>query len=79
MDGIEFEHELERQIFMAINMCRYNPAQYEPLVQQVKDTDPAFKFAQGTQNLKQKLKTMLKLKPVKYDKQASDACFKNNE
>ena len=35
----KFENELERQIFMAINLCRHLPNKFEEIVGEVKQTN----------------------------------------
>ncbi len=39
LNEANFESELERQIFMAINLCRFYPAKFEPVVIEVKQNN----------------------------------------
>jgi len=73
-----FENELERQIFMAINVCRYDPQVFVPIVQRVRDRAPIVRDAKNTGILLKQLGSMIRLPPVIYDMPAFDACRQNN-
>lgn len=62
-----FETDLERQIFMAINVCRAAPGAFVGVVRTVKQTHPLAKAAPHTMNLVNTLQQIKKLPPVKFD------------
>ena len=64
---------------MAINVCRYNPAMFIPIVKQVKHNNLAAKQAPFTMNLEKTMREMGRLPPVKMDEFAFQACRKNND
>jgi len=74
----KFENELERQIFMAINVCRFDPKVFVPIVQRVRDRCPLVSQAANTGVLLKQLSAMVRLPPVIYDVPAVDACRQNN-
>lgn len=75
----QFKNEVERQIFMAINVCRHSPSQFVPIVTHVAQTNELAKEQKKhTRNLIKALKTMTRLPPLYFDQQANDACTKNN-
>lgn len=73
-----FENELEKQIFMAINVCRFDPKVFVPIVQRVRDRCPLVSNAGNTGVLLKQLNAMVRLPPVIYDVPAFDACRQNN-
>ena len=73
-----FENELEKQIFMAINVCRFDPKVFVPIVQRVRYRCPLVSNAGNTGVLLKQLNAMVRLPPVIYDVPAFDACRQNN-
>ena len=66
-----FETDLERQIFMAINVARAAPAAFVQVVRNVKQTHPLAKAAPFTLNLVKTMQHLQKLPPVKFDEFAN--------
>ena len=62
-----FENELERQIFMAVNLCRYAPHKFEQVVQEVKQNNRQAQAVQGTLQLRKFMQKVQPLPPLKYD------------
>ncbi len=75
----KFNVEFERQIFMAINLCRFAPARFEQVVQEVKQTNRQAQAVQGTVQLRKHMRQMQKLPPVSFNEKASSACRENND
>lgn len=48
LDQVRFEHGLEREIFMAINMVRYAPYKFVPIVTKVKQENRDAMAVNGT-------------------------------
>ena len=63
---------------MAINVCRFAPSEFIPVVNYVKLTHELAKDAKDTRNLIKTLKTIGRLPPVGFDSKANDACLRNN-
>lgn len=76
----EYENDFEKQIFMAINLCRHDPKRFVPHVRAVyKDHVLLNKGAGKKMNdLIAKLQSQAPLRPVRFDGQANDAVRQNN-
>lgn len=66
-----FENDLERKIFQAVNVCRYNPKLFIPRINQMKKHNPVAKNTNHTHLLIQTLKNKMRLPPIRMD----DPCF----
>lgn len=73
-----FENDLERDIFMAINVCRYATGTFVEVVQAVKANNPLCRNAKYTDKLLKLLSLNERLPEVVYDVAAFDACRENN-
>jgi hypothetical protein len=62
-----YKEDAERQVFMALNVCRFKPALYVPVVQRVKDSHTLCKNAKYTRELIRTLKRLERLPPIRYD------------
>ena len=73
----EFENEFEKQIFYAINLCRYDPKRF---VVPVKEVAASHTLAKGkdTKDLILFLQKCERLTQVRFDDQANAAARKNN-
>lgn len=78
IDGVRFENELEKQIFMAVNLIRFTPKNFVQVVMQVKKNSPVAKSVNGTHQLCKHLANMPKMPPVRWDEQAARACREQN-
>jgi hypothetical protein len=78
IDGIRFENEMEKQIFMAVNLIRLCPKQFVTAVMQVKKNNPMAKSVNGTHQLCKHMSNMPKLPPLRWDEQAARACREQN-
>ena len=79
MDKAIFETELERQIFMGINVARFAPKNLYTLVKEVYRTSEAASRARGIKSLLAQLQNLPRLPPVIFDPSATQACRRNNE
>ena len=76
----EYENEYEKQIYFAINMCRYNPAGFVPYVRDASKHPGLAKVPESVvKNLIEYLKKAEHLRPVYFDDQAMEAVRKNNK
>lgn len=74
----EFENDFEKQLFMAINYCRFNPKGYVSAVNLVSRSNPAAAKI-NTSALIDALKKSPQLPQVKFLDTANQACRKNNQ
>lgn len=70
-------NQQEKDIFMAINICRARPAQFSMIVHNVHESVPLAKKLKA-HPLIQKMKKMQRLPPVEADGLAYQACTRNN-
>ena len=73
----EFENEFEKQIFFAINLCRYDPKRFVVPVKEVAATHALAK-GKDTKDLILFLQKCERLTQVRFDDQANAAVRKNN-
>lgn len=73
----EYENEFEKQLFMAINLCRNNPKSYIGAVKKCAATHELCKEL-PTKELITFLQTCEQLSHVTFDEQANQACRQNN-
>ena len=62
----DYENEFEKQLFMAINLCRYDPKSFISTVKQTADTHPLCKD-KNTKDLIAYLQKCEQLTAVTYD------------
>jgi hypothetical protein len=74
-----FENALEREIFMAINVFRYQPELFVPIIQRAMQDNPLAKQSKNTQTLLTMITGMSKIPEITYDVPAFDACRRNNK
>ena len=69
----EFENDFEKQIFMAINLCRHDPKSFVPYVRQVYKEHVLLKAGAGKKmnDLIAKLQATESLKLVSFDEEAN--------
>jgi hypothetical protein len=77
-DESVWENEFERDIFMAINLCRFKPLLFVEIVERVKQTCPLVADSKNHVELVLKLFKNLRLPMLVYDKIAFDAVRMNN-
>ena len=75
----DYIEEIEKHIFMAINVLRFEPKLFVPVVQQVKDNMQLARKANHTKDLIETLKSTPMLPPIRFDEQANMACRRNND
>lgn len=73
-----FENDLEKDIFMAINVCRSEPAVFVSVVNSIKENNPLCKNAKYTDKLIKMLEMNEQLGAITYDVAAFDAARQNN-
>ena len=73
----DFENEFEKQIFYAINLCRYEPKRFVVSVKEVAESHPLAK-EKDTKDLIRVLQKSERLTQVRFDEQANEAVRKNN-
>lgn len=73
----EFENEFEKQIFYAINLCRYDPKRFVVPVKEVKERN-ILAMGKDTKDLILFLQKCERLTQVRFDDQANAAARKNN-
>ena len=76
----EYQNDFEKQIYMAINLCRHDPKRFVPHVRKVYKDHPLLAGGVGKKmtELVSKLNTAEPLPLVKFDGQANEACLANN-
>ena len=76
----QYENDFEKQIFMAINLCRHDPKVMVPYVRQVYKDHVLLKAGAGKNmnDLIAKLQATQSLKLVSFDDQANEAVRANN-
>ena len=75
----KWENELERQIFIAINVCRREPKAFVNIVKQVRLVTTGLLAIGGVKELLKQLSEMPKLPPIEYSQQIASACQINNK
>lgn len=76
----EYNNEFEKSIFMAINMCRHQPASFVPYVRTASKHSLGQKVPKETvDNLISYLKKAERLPPVYFEDKANEACRRNND
>jgi hypothetical protein len=78
-EDCDFKSEFERQVFMAVNVCRYQPSLFIPIVEKVMQEYPQASKCKQTATLLSVLSSMEKIPEVIYDLAAFDACRRNNQ
>ena len=73
----EYENDFEKQIYCAINLCRFEPKRF---IYHVKDVAKNHELAKNkdTKDLIKVLQQNERLNQVKFDEQANEAVRKNN-
>jgi len=74
-----FANDFEKDIFMAINVLRHEPACFDTVVEAVKQSHPLAKNCKHTDKLLKYLENNEQLSSINWDRAAMDACKKNNE
>jgi hypothetical protein len=77
----EYDNDFERQIFMAINLCRHNPKSFVPHVRAVYKDHVLLRNGAGKKMnvLIAKLNAQAQLRVVKFDGQVTEAVRQNNQ
>ena len=75
----EYENDFEKKIFMAINLLRYEPKRFVPILKKTYKENKLLAGSKSLEELVKTLNTAEKMQPVKFDGQANEACRKNNE
>ena len=75
----EYENDFEKKIFMAINLLRYEPKRFVPILKKTYKENKLLAGSKSLEELVKTLNTTEKMQPVKFDGQANEACRKNNE
>ena len=78
LDG-QFESPMEKEIFMAINLCRFMPQRFIPIVQKVKMNFPEAQMVQGTKMLIKHMRNMQRISGVTFSEEANRACRERND
>ena len=73
-----YENDFEKQIFMAINLCRHDPKRFVPYVRMAYKNYPPLKQGKRQAELIKKLQTMEAIPLVRFDPQANEAVRGNN-
>ena len=63
---------------MAVNVLRFDPKLFVPIVERVRERCPLVSNEANTGNLLKQLSAMVRLPPIIYDVPAFDACRQNN-
>ena len=76
----EYENDFEKQIYMAINLCRHDPKRFVPLVRKVYRDNVLLAAGKGKRmnDLIAKLQAQAQLPQVKFDETANQAVRQNN-
>ena len=76
----QYENDFEKQIYMAINLCRHDPKSFVPYVRQVYKEHVLLKAGAGKKmnDLIAKLQATESLKLVSFDEEANQAVRANN-
>eukprot|EP00352_Strombidinopsis_acuminata_P003920 CAMPEP_0176382378 /NCGR_PEP_ID=MMETSP0126-20121128/32640_1 /TAXON_ID=141414 ORGANISM="Strombidinopsis acuminatum, Strain SPMC142" /NCGR_SAMPLE_ID=MMETSP0126 /ASSEMBLY_ACC=CAM_ASM_000229 /LENGTH=218 /DNA_ID=CAMNT_0017746779 /DNA_START=105 /DNA_END=762 /DNA_ORIENTATION=- len=77
--GYETQNDFEKKLFMAINLLRYDPKRYVPIVKKVHKESELTKQIKNTQNLIDALNKTEGLTQVKFDEFANQAVRENNK
>ena len=80
-DSGDYENEFEKQIYMAINLCRFDPKRMVPHVRKVYRENILLSAGKGLKmtELIAKLQAQTQLTQVRFDGEANDACRQNNK
>ena len=70
----EFENSFEEQIFMAINLLRFDPRKYIPIVKMVAKRNVPIMDPKDLNGLLAKLNTTKNLHQVRFEGKANQAC-----
>lgn len=76
----EYENNFEKEIYMAINLCRFDPKRFAPHIRKVYRDNILLSAGKGLKmtELIAKLQAQAQLTQIKFDAQANDACRQNN-
>lgn len=79
MEGAQFAEAAEEKIFMALNVCRFRPAMFIPIVNYVRNSHELAQKTKHTKELIKQLKALEELPPLRFDMKANQACLQNNQ
>ena len=76
----EYQNDFEKQIFMAINLCRHDPKRFAFQVKKLYKEHVLLRGGLGKKmpELLARLQSQEQLRPVRFDAQANDAAQQNN-
>ena len=64
---------------MAINVFRYDPQMFIPIIKRVRNTNPIARQQNNTSELILAVEIMERLSPIRFDEPANMACRRNND
>ena len=79
LDNVRFECDFDKQIFMAVNVCRFAPKDFVAAVQRVKQNNARAKAVEGTHELIKFMQACPRLPYVRWDEAAAKACKQQSD
>ena len=75
----QFQNETEKEIFMAINVCRVIPRQFVQICKEVGQSNPIAEKTPFKHSLYQAMSKMKPLPVVSLNQEACKACYENSD